>query len=501
MSSFEKINLRPMTAPRLLRLALALALLPFLASALAAEERPNVLWIVSDDLGVELGCYGEEHVSTPNLDRLAAEGIRYAQAFSSSPVCSSTRTAFITGMYQTSVGGFHHRTRKIEPLPEPVKPVTEYFREAGYHVSNSSAPPIEGEWKKKWGKFDYNFEFDAREMFDGPDWSNRDEGQPFFAQVQIFNPHRSFVKSGRSGEDLDLPPFYPDHPVIRADWANYLATIEVLDEKVGLVLDRLEAEGLADNTIVFFFGDHGRPHLRGKQWLYEAGLHVPLIVRNPLDEESAGTVVEDQLASLIDVAPTSLALAGLEVPGHMQGLDLFSPEAAAREELYAARDRCGDAFDRIRSVRTHRYKYIRNFHPDRSYSQMSGYKKLQYPALTVMAVMHEQGRLSGRQAEWFEDTRPAEEFYDLENDPHELHNLVGTPAYAEQMADLSASLDQWMEDTADGGAELEGDEAFLAGLVREKTLYYTRVMQRRGLDPELSDRAYLKWWKKELGVE
>ncbi|MAS95949.1 MAG: arylsulfatase [Verrucomicrobiales bacterium] len=468
-----------------------------LTTSVWAAEKPNVLWIVADDLGIELGCYGDKEVDTPNIDRLAERGTMYTKAFASAPVCSASRTAFITGMYQTSVGGFHHRTRLIKPLPDPVKPVTEFFRDAGYWVSISKDDGKAG----KYGKTDYNFEYETEEMFDGPDYGDRAEGQPFFHQVQIFEPHRTFKKSEEKGENLTIPPFYPDHPVIRADWANYLHTIEILDEKVGVVLDRLEEEGLADNTIIVFFGDHGRPHLRGKQWLYDAGIQVPLIVANPLSE-TAGQK-DDRLVNLIDVAPTSLSLAGLSVPGYMQGKAIYTIDGPVHPDgIFAARDRCGDAPDRIRCVRTEDFKYIRNFHPELSYSQHSGYKKLQYPALTLMAVMNEQGRLKGRQAEWFADSRPAEELYDLKADPNELNNLADDPKYAETKADLSARLDEWIKETGDQGAEPEGDEDYMKALMDEKWEAFARGMKRRGLDAEnLSERAYLNWWKKELGVE
>ncbi len=466
-----------------------------LTASTAENDRVNVLWIVSDDLGPELGCYGYEGVVTPNLDRLASEGVRFTRAFSASPVCSSSRTSFITGKYQTSIGGFHHRTRLIKPLPEPIKPVTELFREAGYFVTNATASAE----LEKHGKTDYNFEFDAREMFDGTDWRDRAEGQPFFSQVQIFQPHRPFETSEKSGDGLAIPPFYPDHPVTRKDWADYLASIELLDEKVGIILDRLEADGLADSTVVFFFGDHGRPHVRGKQWLYEGGIHTPLIVRWP-GKLAAGTVREG-MVSLIDLAPTSLAAAGIALPNWFDGIDLLAPGFQGHDRIFAARDRCGDAPDRIRAVRTERWKYIRNFEPQRSYSQYSGYKKLQYPVLTLMAVMHQQGRLSGPREGWFADSRPEEELYDLEKDPWEMHNLATDPAQADTLARLRGELETWIEDTGDQGAEPEGDAAYLEALMTEKRGYYERSMKRRKLDPGLSDRAYLEWWKKELGLK
>ncbi len=465
-----------------------------LSLGLFAEEKPNILWIVADDLGLELGCYGDEDSKTPNIDRLASESVIFRNAYATAPVCSASRTAFITGMFQTTTGGHHHDTRLKEPLASPFRPVTDYFREAGYWVSILGAK----DWES-WGKTHYNFIFDVKEMYDAPDWSGRAEGQPFFAQVQIKEPHRTFVLSGRSGEGLTIPPFFPEHPVIRADWANYLATIEVLDEKVGLVLDRLEKEGELENTIIFFFGDHGRPHVRGKQWLYEEGLRVPLMVRFPGMPEPGRE--DDRLVSLIDLVPTMLAASGLEVPEHLQGQDLFSENWKDRDAIFAARDRCGDAWDRIRSVRTEDFKLIRNFHPERSFSQHSGYKKAGYPALTVMAVMHEQGRLSGRQEEWFGDTRPEYELYDLKKDPNELNNLADDPEYAAKLQELNGRIDQWMEETGDRGGEQEGDEALAKMIKEEKWLSFEKRMKSRCLSGSSTNREYLNWWKKELGVE
>lgn len=469
----------------------------FYAETAGAAERPNVLWIVADDLGPELGCHGYAGVATPQIDRLAAGGVRFTRAFATAPVCSPSRSAFITGMYQTAIGAHHHRTEIPRPLPVPVKPVTDLFHAAGYRTCNSAGPPN----FEKPGKIDYNFVHDPKQLFDGADWRNRAENQPFFAQIQIKEPHRPFVKSDKPcPAEAKIPAFYPDHPVTRADWANYLASIEVLDTKVGEILDRLDAEGLTDNTVVFFFGDHGRPHVRGKQWLYEGGLHIPLIVRWPGKLAPGG--VDERLVSMIDLAPASLAAAGIAVPAWMQGRDLFAADFAnGRDAVYAARDRCGDALDRIRCVRTERWKYIRNFEPERSYSQVSSYKKLQYPVLTLMAVMHAQGRLDGAQEAWFAETRPSEELYDLDADPDERHNLASDPAHAETLAELRGKLETWLAETGDQGAEPEGDAAFFEELLANSRRYYENGMKRKKLAPDISDRDYLEWWERELGIK
>ncbi|MEM9660476.1 MAG: sulfatase, partial [Planctomycetota bacterium] len=341
------------------------------------------MWIIADDVGTELGCYGYPEVATPNLDRLAADGARYTRAFATSPVCSPSRTAFQTGRYQTTIGGHHHLTRDPQELPDAFPTVTKLMREAGYFASNGR-----GVREQRLGKSHFNFVYEAEKFFDGADWSQRDAGQPFFAQVQIKEPHRPFVQSNRQRPKAPIPSYYPDHAVTRADWANYLASVEVLDQKVGTVLDRLDAEGVAENTLVVFFGDHGRPHVRDKQWLYEGGLHVPLIVRWP-GRVTAGRV-NDGLVSLLDLMPTTLVAAGVETPS-LPGLNLLADGWEGHERLFAARDRCGDASDRIRSVRTRRFKYIRNFHPDRPYLQLSSYKKLSYPVETLMKVQYARG--------------------------------------------------------------------------------------------------------------
>ena len=466
--------------------------LPFLVSA---DDRPNVVWIISDDLGPELGCYEYPDVATPNLDRLANEGARFTQAFSTAPVCSASRTAFQTGVYQTETGGHHHDTRDKKPLPGKFTTVTEEMQKAGYWVSNGRGEKVP---QKRLAKSHLNWTYDAREFFDGNDWTQRKEGQPFFAQVQIKEPHRAFVENteNKTYPDAPIPPYYPEHPVTTKDWANYLASIEVLDERVGMVLDRLDSEGLADNTLVIFFGDHGRPHVRGKQWLYDGGLHVPLLVRWPGKIE-AGTV-DNRLVSLIDMMPTTLAAAGAELPEVLRGTDLMTPNWPGHNQLFAARDRCGDAPDRIRSVRTREFKYIRNFHPEIPYMQHSGYKKMGYPMETVMKVLHAEGKWT---SPFMATTRPEEELYDLKSDPHEMKNLAADPDFSKQLETMRNSVDGWIAETGDLGGIDEGLTVDLKAVKEEKWKTFEKNMRKRGLEPAVTDRDYLDWWEKELGVK
>jgi uncharacterized sulfatase len=464
-----------------------------LVSAVVADDRPNVVWIISDDLGPELGCYGYPDVATPNLDRLAKAGTRFTHAFSTAPVCSSSRTAFQTGLYQTTVGGHHHNTRDKKPLPEFATTVTEEMQKAGYFVSNGRGGK---EPETRLAKSHLNWTYDAREFFDGNDWTQRAAGQPFFAQVQIKEPHREFVKAEREYPNAPIPPYYPEHPVTTKDWANYLASIEALDEKVGLVLDRLDEEGLTDNTLVLFFGDHGRPHVRGKQWLYDGGLSVPLLARWPGKVEAGK--VDDRLVSLIDMMPTTLAAAGVKAPDNLAGANLFDPDFSGHEKLFAARDRCGDAPDRIRSVRTRDFKYIRNFRPEIPYMQHSGYKRAGYPVDTVMRVLHEEGKWT---SPFMAKTRPKEELYDLTADPNEMENLADDPAHEEILSRLRGELDQWIDETGDLGAVDESLTVDLEKVMAEKWKTYEKKQKSRGLDPKGSDRVYLEWWEKELGLK
>ena len=466
-------------------------------SANVASEpdiRPNVLWIIADDLSPELGCYGYAAVRTPHLDRFAAQGTKFTHAFATAPVCSSSRTAFQTSQYQTTIGGHHHDTRIKLELPADVPTVTGLMRAAGYHVSNGRG---EAERPDAKAKSHLNFVYDEDTFFDSRDWSDREPGQPFFAQVQIREPHRPFVKRSRDNPDAFIPPYYPDHAITRADWGNYLASIERMDQKVGQILDRLDREGLSSNTLIMFFGDHGRPHVRDKQWLYDGGLRVPLIVRYP-GHVAAGQT-DDRLVSLLDLMPTTMAAANVPLPVGVQleGHSLLDANWPGHDRLFAARDRCGEAVDRIRSVRDRHFKYIRNFDPERPYLQHSSYKKLMYPVLTLMQVLHKAGDWDSR---LMNDRRAAEELYDLRSDPHEMQNVADEKAYAKTRQDMRDALSEWVIRTGDLGTVDESLTVDMEALTAEKWSWFSATMQRRGLSPDVSDERYLSWWSEQLDV-
>jgi len=400
----------------------------------------------------------------------------------------------MTGMYQTTIGAHDHRSHRSDAyrLPPPVTVITDLFRRAGYFPCNCA-----GLTYKKPGKTDWNFMPNVK-AFDGTDWSQRRPGQPFFAQMNFSMTHRDFQRDKNNPIDpatVELPPYYPDHPVVRRDWADYLESMQVLDSQIGVALQWLEKEGAAENTIVMYFGDNGQPHVRGKQWLYEGGIHVPMIVRWT-GHITPGTVVEDLVSSL-DFAPTFLSMVGIEPPGHLQGHVVLGPSKRTRKYIIAARDRCDGTVDRIRCVRSQNYKYIRNYYPDQPYTQFNAYKKLQYPALTVMQVLHKQGRLTADQAKFMAASRPKEELYDLQNDPHELRNLAEDHQFQGILREHRRKLDEWIKATVDQGQTPEDPEA-LAYWQDDMMTSYKQQMEQRGLSPDISDEDYLKWWEQRL---
>jgi len=432
--------------------------------ASVADDRPNIVWIIVDDMSANLSCYGETLIETPHLDKLAAEGIKFTKAFVTAPVCSTNRSAFITGMYQTTIGSHHHRSGRGElkvHLPDGIRPIPEYFQQAGYYTTITGWPNKD---RTNLGKTDYNFEWD-RDMYDGPDWSQRKLGQPFFAQIQLpggkhrggdIEATRRFVKqmkkefgSVTDPNDVTLPPYYPDLPVLREDWAAYLDTVRLTDKFVGDVVARLKEEGDLENTVVLFMTDHGISHARGKQFLYEEGIHVPLIIAGP--GLPVGKVRND-LVEHIDIAALSMGLAGIEIPGYMQAKDILSDHYKEGTAIFSARDRCDETVEYMRAVRTDRYKYIRNFFPKRPHMQPNRYKDGK-TIIKALRSANEAGTLNEVQARIFAPTRPKEELYDLQTDPHEIQNLAGDPKHRKQLKKMRSRLNNWIKATGDQGPE------------------------------------------------
>jgi N-sulfoglucosamine sulfohydrolase len=440
------------------------------ATALSAEtlpQKPNVLWLIAEDLGTDLACYGDPDARTPNLDRLASQGRMYRNAFATGNVCSPARSAFCTGMYQTSLDAQNQRSHRHDhhPLPSGVRLMTDRLREVGYCTANIHQFPSEISFLGA-GKTDWNFEPEGK-PFDSSRWQDLKSHQPFYAQVNFHDTHRPYAKAAQHPTDpaqVTLPPYLPDHPVAREDWALYHDSIQTLDGQVGQVLNLLKTEGLAENTIVFFFGDQGRECFRGKYYAYEQGIHVPLLVRWPGVLPTGSS--SDDLVSLIDVTATSLVLAGVTLPQNMHGQPFLGEGAQRREYVIAASDRCDEAVDRVRTVRDNRYKYMRNFMPERPYLQHMVYAERTNPNVNLMRQLYAEGKLNAAQAKFMAPRRPAEELYDLRADPWELNNLAALPEHQETLARFRSVLEKWIVETDDRGRFPE-DPAVLKEILEE----------------------------------
>lgn len=409
-----------------------------------SDARPNIVWILAEDIGPDLGCYGVDYVQTPNLNRLAAEGKLYRNAHTTAPVCSTSRSAMMTGMYQNAIAAHQHRTADKKPLPPPVTTFPILLQQSGYFTA-----------LMKSNKLDLNFEHDPATLFPGKDWSEAG-GRPFFVQITLANTHRTWHHYPNRPVDpgkVVVPPYYPDTPLTRRDIANGLEEIQRMDDLVGEILDRLRREGLLDKTLVIFMGDNGRCEVRGKQFLYQQGTHVPLIMRWP-DKIPAGKVSEE-LVSAIDVTATIIAAAGVGVPPWMQGRDLLDPHHVAREYLFTARDKMDDTHDAMRACQDGRFKYILNLMPERAYCQYNEYKERQYPILALLNVMHLEGRLSPEQDAFMQPSKPEEELYDLREDPYEIRNLAGDPRYADVLERMRKALADWRREIGDSGVSEE----------------------------------------------
>ena len=458
----------------------------FLAVTAAAADRPNVLWFIVDDMSANFGCYGEKTVTTPNVDRLAREGTRFSRAYVTAPVCSPCRSALVTGMYQTTIGAHHHRSGRGElkiNLPGEVVPTPKLFQNAGYYTCiGSGLPDLDfrglpyGQPKGKkakasaagrLGKTDYNFEWDPA-IYDSHDWAGRKPGQPFFMQVQLHGgklregpeaarvQFRERVKrelgAGTDPSKVTLPPYYPRDPVLLQDWADYLDAVRLTDLHVGRVLARLEKEGQLERTLVIFMTDHGISHARGKQFLFEEGAHVPLVMRGP--GVPAGQLRSD-LVEHIDLAAVSLAASGLGVPSWMQGKDVLAPTYVKREEAFSARDRCDETTEKIRSLRTDKFIYVRNYHPERPHLQPCAYKDGKQ-IVQRLRELHASGSLSELSEKLlFSPTRPREELYELAADPWQIRNLAADPAHASVLEEHRRRLDAKLAATKDPGPESE----------------------------------------------
>ena len=436
----------------------------WICCAAPAQDRPNILWIYVEDMCDWLGCYGEELADTPTLDALAARGARFERCYMPAAVCSPTRSALITGCWQTTIGAHNHRSSRTEgdqiALPDGVTPLPTLLRAAGYYTFNR-------------GKLDYNFTHDPRSLYDEQDPSMnfarlRDVAslwrpaaaadKPFFGQIQL-RGGKLRAEQRVDPAEVQVPPYYPDTPAVRARIAAHHDAVRATDREVQRILAALSKDELTDDTVVFFFSDHGYGMHRHKQFLYEGGLKVPLLIAGP----GVKAAVRPDLVSGVDLTATALAMAGVAKPEQMESRDLFAP-GYARPFVVSARDRCDYTIDRIRAVVSKRFRYIRNELPDRPYMQPQ-YRD-GWAVTKELRALAADGGLDEVQMLFYGDARPPEELYDLTKDPHQVRNLVGDPVHRGPLMLHRAILDNWIKQTGDRGQRPESEAGLRAVLER-----------------------------------
>lgn len=421
-------------------LALVLGSVTTLSAADSESVRPNVLWITSEDNGPHLGCYGDEYADTPHIDKLASRGTIYLNCWSNAPVCAPARTTLITGMYPTCLGAEHMRS--MVKLPKQFLMYPQYLRKAGYYCTNNS-------------KEDYNVETEGKiwdESSRKAHWKNRKPGQPFFAVFNHTISHESKIRNRphtlvHDPAKARVPAYHPDTPEVRHDWAQYYDRITEMDALVGKNLKELAEAGLADDTIIFYYGDHGSGMPRSKRWPYNSGLQVPLVIYIPPKFRSLASSdyrtdgESDRLVSFVDFAPTLLSLTGIEPPEHMQGYAFLGQyQTKPQDYLFGFRGRMDERYDLVRSVRNKRYVYIRNYMPHKEYGQYLNYM-FQTPTTQVWKRMYDAGELVPPQT-YFWETKPSEELYDLQKDQDEVKNLVDSDEHREVLNELRKAQHQ-----------------------------------------------------------
>ncbi|WP_052031705.1 sulfatase-like hydrolase/transferase [Novipirellula maiorica] len=471
----------PHTLIRVLLIGISImATLTTTQRAEAEPTRPNILWITSEDNGPHLGCYGDTYADTPHIDALAAKSLRFRHCWSNAPVCAPARTTIISGMHATSLGGHHMRSGVR--LPADMKLYPQVLREADYYCTNHS-------------KTDYNFaNGDAGWQKGGgkSPWRNRpDESTPFMSVINFTISHESQIRKRphtlvHDPAKAPLPKYHPDTPEVRHDWAQYYDKLTEMDKMVGSVLKDLEADGLADSTIIFYYGDHGSGMPRSKRWPFDSGLRVPLLVHVP--EQFRSLAPKDytaggestQLVSFVDLAPTVISLAGVKPPAYMQGTAFAGAFAGpSKPYLFGWRGRMDERVDMVRSCTDGRYVYMRHFYPDRPYLKHVDYM-FQTPTTRVWKQMFDEGKLNQDQAKFWQP-KPAEELFDLESDPDEVNNLAGDAEHTERVSMMRDAVHRWMVDTGDMGMFPEAEMHRVVPedqSPREYALSHTALMTR-----------------------
>ena len=414
------------------------------AQKIVKAERPNIIWIMAEDMSTDLETYGMSNVKTPNLNKMASEGVRFDNAFVTNPICSPSRSAMMVGTHQIVTNSHHHRSNRNTPLDSQFKPFTKLLRDADYttilgnHSVMKKGRKIDVNFKHKpIGKWDGKTEFGLFDKYD----TFEKEDQPFFAQIQLVVTHRGDwwdevrekSKHPVDPKTLTLPPYLADDSAIRLDWAKYLDQIEYMDNEVGMIFKELEDKGMADNTIVIFIGDNGRCNIRGKGYLQDPGLRIPFIVYYP--EQLKGGQVRKGVVSATDITATIIDFAGIDVPSYMTGKPIFNKNFD-RKFVYGARDLWDEIDEKSRAVTSEYWAYIRNDKPEVPYDAAQAYLEFYRPAVHRMRTLYKEGKLNENQKPFFEPTKPKEELYNLKEDPHQLNNLVQNSKYATVLENL-----------------------------------------------------------------
>lgn len=424
----------------------------------ASDTKPNIVWLSCEDISPHIGCFGDNHAITPNIDQLAREGVRYTNAFTTAGVCAPCRSGIITGMYQTTIGTHHMRCNA--KLPPMIKAFSTYLRDAGYYCTNNSKTDYQtGDLRDAWD-----------ESSGKAHWRNRRNKQPFFSVFNFTGCHESGIASEskyrsvtarlkpsqrQDPKKLDLPPYYPDTPIVREDWKRNYELITAMDAWAGDLIEQIKDDGLYEDTIIFFWSDHGVGLPRAKRWLYDSGTYIPLVIRIPEKFRSGGQgkpgSVDDRLVSSIDFGPSVMNLAGVEIPEYMQGQPFVGPNLPEpREYIFGARDRMDERYDIIRSVRDKRYRYIRNYEPLKAYYQYMNTPE-QGATMKEIRRVHAESKLPPAARMFMAERKPVEELYDLQNDPHEINNLADDSRYTARLARMRQVHLDWVRKTKDLG--------------------------------------------------
>jgi len=456
--------------------------------------KPNILWIVSEDNSPFLGAYGDEFATTPNLDNLASKGILYQNAFAPAPVCAPTRSSMITGVFANSLGT--HQMRSFYPIPDSFQFYPTLLRKAGYYCTNQS-------------KTDYNT-VDRENVWDESSkkahYKNRKEGQPFFHIYNFTISHESSIHKSIPNDELrhdpkkvPIPPYHPRTPEMEHDWAQYYDKVEDLDTRVGEVIKELEESGQAENTVIFYYSDHGGILGRSKRFMYESGLRVPLIVYLPekyqhLAKEMPGSST-DRFVNLLDMGPTALNIVGANIPPHMQGKPFLGDNTVEMKRSYGFRGRMDERFDLVRSVRNNEFRYIKNYMPHRIYGQYIEYL-WRAPSMKSWEQAYINGELNEVQSAFWNE-KPAEELFKISDDPHNINNLAADPAYAQTLANMRKECQNWQREIIDTGfipepmIERISVDIQMYDYVRKDGFQFDRIMETANMatarDPEQID--------------